>query len=196
MRYAGQSKSIHFACGRALRKTLGLKAREVATFPARSRRHDAANRSVLFPDRRENAFAVLARATDLARQGKDVINLGIGQPDFPTPDHIVEAAVKAPRRPSRLHPGQRHPAAAGSGRCRSAQALFGRGVARGGDDRAGRQGHHVHGDPDVRRTRRRDPLPDPGFPIYRSMIEYTGATPVPVPIREENGFASRRKKRR
>ena len=45
----------------------------------------------------ENAFAVLARATQLAAQGMDVINLGIGQPDFPTPDHIVEAAVKALR---------------------------------------------------------------------------------------------------
>src|SRR6266849_4304425 len=45
----------------------------------------------------ENAFAVLARATALAAQGKDVINLGIGQPDFRTPDHIVEAAAKALR---------------------------------------------------------------------------------------------------
>src|ERR1700728_1151784 len=45
----------------------------------------------------ENAFAVLARATALAAQGHDIINLGIGQPDFRTPDHIVEAAVKALR---------------------------------------------------------------------------------------------------
>src|SRR5690606_39629512 len=45
----------------------------------------------------ENAFAVLARATALAQGGKDVINLGIGQPDFRTPDHIVEAAIKALR---------------------------------------------------------------------------------------------------
>src|SRR5260370_61208 len=45
----------------------------------------------------ENAFAVLARATALAAQGRDVINLGIGQPDFRTPEHIVEAAVKALR---------------------------------------------------------------------------------------------------
>src|SRR5258708_11470998 len=45
----------------------------------------------------ENAFAVLARATTLAAQGRDIINLGIGQPDFRTPDHIVEAAVKALR---------------------------------------------------------------------------------------------------
>src|SRR5947209_3007642 len=45
----------------------------------------------------ENAFAVLARATALSAQGRDIINLGIGQPDFRTPEHIVEAAVKALR---------------------------------------------------------------------------------------------------
>ena len=45
----------------------------------------------------ENAFAVLARATQLSAQGRDIINLGIGQPDFKTPDHIVEAAIKALR---------------------------------------------------------------------------------------------------
>src|SRR5271169_5000632 len=45
----------------------------------------------------ENAFAVLARAGELQRQGRDIINLGIGQPDFSTPPHIVEAAVKALR---------------------------------------------------------------------------------------------------
>ena len=45
----------------------------------------------------ENAFAVLARATELAQQGRDIINLGIGQPDFATPPRIVEAEVKAGR---------------------------------------------------------------------------------------------------
>ncbi|TJV45891.1 MAG: pyridoxal phosphate-dependent aminotransferase, partial [Mesorhizobium sp.] len=45
----------------------------------------------------ENAFAVLARATALAYQGRDIVNLGIGQPDFKTPQHIVEAAIKALR---------------------------------------------------------------------------------------------------
>ncbi|TIT50178.1 MAG: aminotransferase class I/II-fold pyridoxal phosphate-dependent enzyme [Mesorhizobium sp.] len=45
----------------------------------------------------ENAFAVLARATALAQQGRDIVNLGIGQPDFKTPQHIVEAAIKALR---------------------------------------------------------------------------------------------------
>ena len=43
----------------------------------------------------ENAFAVLARATELMRAGRDIINLGIGQPDFPTPPHIVEAAISS-----------------------------------------------------------------------------------------------------
>src|SRR5260370_3799038 len=43
----------------------------------------------------ENAFAVLARATELAAKGRDVVNLGIGQPDFSTPKHIVDAAIKA-----------------------------------------------------------------------------------------------------
>src|SRR6202050_4156430 len=50
----------------------------------------------------ENAFAVLARATRLAAEGRDIINLGIGQPDCRTPDHVVEAAVKALRDG---HPG-------------------------------------------------------------------------------------------
>src|SRR6201988_1027777 len=45
----------------------------------------------------ENAFAVLARANALIAQGRDIINLGIGQPDFRTPEHIVEAAIKALR---------------------------------------------------------------------------------------------------
>ena len=43
----------------------------------------------------ETAFTVLARAAELAAQGRDIINLGIGQPDFPTPDHIVEAGMRA-----------------------------------------------------------------------------------------------------
>ena len=56
-------------------------------------------KTIAFFDRmgEENAFAVLARATALATQGRDIVNLGIGQPDFPTPPHIVEAAVKALR---------------------------------------------------------------------------------------------------
>ena len=45
----------------------------------------------------ETAFEVLARAEVLAREGRDIINLGIGQPDFKTPSHVVESAIKALR---------------------------------------------------------------------------------------------------
>lgn len=138
----------------------------------------------------ENAFAVLARAQALAAQGKHVINLGIGQPDFKTPPHIVEAAVSA------LQNGEHgYTAATGIPALREAVAA----------ELGSRYNTSVNeelitimpggkvtmfaailmlGKPGV------DILyPDPGFPIYRSMIEYTGANPVPIPIREENGFA-------
>jgi aspartate aminotransferase len=138
----------------------------------------------------ENAFAVLAKAAELQRQGRDIINLGIGQPDFSTPDHIVEAAVKA------LRDGQ-HGYTAATGILPLREAVCA--------DLARRHGVEVSpelvmivpggkvtmymailmfGEPGV------DILyPDPGFPIYRSMIEFTGARAIPVPVREENGFA-------
>ena len=138
----------------------------------------------------ENAFAVLARATDLASQGRDVINLGIGQPDFRTPDHIVEAAVKA------LHDGHHgYTPANGIRPLREAVAadtLRRTGVEVSPDRVMIVPGGKVtmfsailmFGEPGA------DILyPDPGFPIYRSMIEFTGANPIPIPIREENGFA-------
>jgi aspartate aminotransferase len=138
----------------------------------------------------ENAFAVLARANALAAQGKDIINLGIGQPDFRTPDHIAEAAIQAIKDG---HHG--YTAATGIPVLREAVSA----------DLHKRYGVEVSpesvmimpggkptmfmsilmfGQPGVEIM-----YPDPGFPIYRSMIEYTGATPVPIPIREENGFA-------
>jgi aspartate/methionine/tyrosine aminotransferase len=138
----------------------------------------------------ENAFAVLARANALAAQGRDIINLGIGQPDFRTPDHIVEAAVKALRDG---HHG--YTAANGIPPLREAVSA----------DLNKRYGVEVSPDsvmimPGGKPTMFMSILmfgepgaeimyPDPGFPIYRSMIEFTGATPVPIPIREENGFA-------
>ncbi len=138
----------------------------------------------------ENAFAVLARATQLAAQGRDIINLGIGQPDFRTPDHIVEAAVKALRDG---HHG--YTPAVGILPLREAVAadLHKRyGAAVSPDEVMIMPGGKptmfmsilMFGQPGVEIM-----YPDPGFPIYRSMIEYTGATPVPIPIREENGFA-------
>src|SRR3954466_2585224 len=138
----------------------------------------------------ENAFAVLARATELASQGRDVINLGIGQPDFRTPDHIVEAAVKA------LRDGAHgYTPATGILPLREAVAAdlhkrFGVDVSPGevmimpGGKPTMFMSIMMFGEPGA------DILyPDPGFPIYRSMIEYTGARPIPVPVREQNGFA-------
>jgi aspartate/methionine/tyrosine aminotransferase len=138
----------------------------------------------------ENAFAVLARATELVAQGRDVINLGIGQPDFRTPDFIVEAAVKALRDG---HHG--YTPAVGIAPLREAvaadlHARFDVAVSPAqvmilpGGKPTMFMSILMFGEPGA------DILyPDPGFPIYRSMIEYTGARPVPVPIREENGFA-------
>ena len=138
----------------------------------------------------ENAFAVLARANALAAQGMDVINLGIGQPDFPTPPHIVEAAVKA------MRDGQHgYTAATGIPQLREAVAgdLHRRfDVEVSPDNVLIVPGGKVtmftaimmFGEPGVEIM-----YPDPGFPIYRSMIEFTGATPIPVPIREDRGFA-------
>ena len=138
----------------------------------------------------ENAFAVLARATELQRQGKDIINLAIGQPDFRTPEHIVEAAIKALRDG---HHG--YTPATGILPLREAVAadLHKRfNVTVDPDLVMIMPGGKVtmfmailmFGEPGVEIM-----YPDPGFPIYRSMIEFTGATPVPVPIREANGFA-------
>ena len=138
----------------------------------------------------ENAFAVLARATDLARQGKDVINLGIGQPDFPTPDHIVEAAVKALRdghhgyTPANGILPLREAVAADLHKRFSVEVSPEEVMIVPGGKVTMFMAILMFGEPGAEIL-----YPDPGFPIYRSMIEYTGATPVPVPIREENGFA-------
>ena len=138
----------------------------------------------------ENAFAVLARAAELQRQGRDIINLGIGQPDFKTPPHIVEAAVKA------LRDGEHgYTDATGIAPLREAVA----------EDLHRRLKVEVSPDlvlivPGGKVTmfmailmfgeRGADIVyPDPGFPIYRSMIEFTGARPIPAPMRETNGFA-------
>ncbi|MDX2156398.1 MAG: pyridoxal phosphate-dependent aminotransferase [Hyphomicrobiaceae bacterium] len=138
----------------------------------------------------ETAFEVLARAAELQRQGKDIINLGIGQPDFQTPGHIVEAAIKA------LRDGH-HGYTPANGILPLREA-----VARDLNRR-----HGVEVDPDLvvimpggKPTMFFAVLmfgtpgteimyPDPGFPIYRSMIQYTGAKPVPIALREANGFA-------
>jgi aspartate aminotransferase len=138
----------------------------------------------------ENAFAVLARATELAQSGKDIINLGIGQPDFRTPDHIVEAAIKA------LRDGH-HGYTPATGLLATREAVARRTFTTTGVEISpecvmimpgGKPTMYaaivMFGEPGAEIL-----YPDPGFPIYKSMIDFTGAKAVPVPIREENGFA-------
>ena len=132
----------------------------------------------------ETAFEVLARANALAAQGRSIINLGIGQPDFPTPEHIVEAGRKALADGHHGYTaGQRHPRAARGGGGRPLPPAPGRGLARPRARRPGRQGHDVLRDPDVRRTRGRDPLSEPELPDLRErdpvFRRHTGADPAP-----------------
>ena len=138
----------------------------------------------------ESAFEVLARAKALEAAGKRVIHLEIGEPDFPTATHIADAAVEA------LRGGQTHYVPApGIPALREAVAAF--------LDVTGR----LRGiSPDrVVVTPGAKPImffsilalcgpgdevlyPDPGFPMYESIAAFAGATPVPVPLREANGF--------
>ncbi|MCR9176179.1 MAG: pyridoxal phosphate-dependent aminotransferase [Alphaproteobacteria bacterium] len=138
----------------------------------------------------ETAFEVLARANALAATGKSIINLGIGQPDFKTPEHIVEAGIRALRDG---HHG--YTPAAGIPELRTA-------VARDLNAR-----HRVEIDPgQVMIMPGGKPTmffaclmygeagteilyPNPGFPIYESAIKFSGATAVPYPLQEETGFA-------
>src|SRR5215207_7356262 len=138
----------------------------------------------------ENAFAVLARATALAAEGKDIINLGIGQPDFPTPAHIVEAAIKALRdghhgyTPATGILPLRQAVAADLHRRFAVEVSPDCVMILPGGKVTMFAAILMFGEPGAEIL-----YPDPGFPIYRSMSEFTGATPIPVPIREENGFA-------
>ena len=138
----------------------------------------------------ETAFAILARATQLMREGKDIINLGIGQPDFKTPGHIVEAAVKA------LHYGHHgYTPAPGIMPLREAVAadvLKYRGVEVSPEQVMVVPGGKMtmffaimmFGEPGAEIL-----YPNPGFPIYESMIKYTGAKAVPIELHEDKGFS-------
>lgn len=138
----------------------------------------------------ETAFEVLARAADLSAQGKDIINLGIGQPDFKTPPHIVEAAIKA------LRDGH-HGYTPANGILPLREAVT--------KDLHKRHGVSVNPSNVVIMPGGKPTMffailmfgqpgaeimyPDPGFPIYRSMILYSGAKAVPIALKEKNGFA-------
>jgi len=138
----------------------------------------------------ENAFAVLARANALAAAGKSIINLGIGQPDFPTPQHIVDAAVQALKdghhgyTPATGIPELREAVANNLATRYNTTVSADNVIIVPGGKVTMFAAILMFGKPGV------DILyPDPGFPIYRSMIEFTGANPVPIPIREKNQFA-------
>jgi aspartate aminotransferase len=138
----------------------------------------------------ETAFQVLARAEDLARKGRSIINLGIGQPDFKTPEHVVEAAVKALRDGHHGYtPAQgilplREAVAADLNRRHGVDVDPATVMIMPGGKPTMFFAMLMFGEPGSEIM-----YPDPGFPIYRSMIEYTGATPVPIALKEENGFA-------
>ena len=138
----------------------------------------------------ESAFEVLARAEALSQQGKDIINLGIGQPDFRTPNHIVEAAIKALRDG---HHG--YTPAPGILPLREAVAkeLFNsRGVEVNPNHLVCVPGGKVtmfftilmFGEPGAEIM-----YPNPGFPIYESVINYSGAKAIPIPQNESNDFS-------
>lgn len=137
----------------------------------------------------ETAFAVLQRARALEAQGRDVVHLQLGEPDFATPENIVNAAVEA-LRSGWTHYGP----AAGDPELRASIADYierSRGARYRPEQVIVTPGGKPimfylmlavldEGDEAI--------YPDPGFPIYRSMIEFSGARAVPAPLREENQF--------
>jgi len=138
----------------------------------------------------ESAFTVLARAQVLAAQGRDIINLGIGQPDFQTPDHIVEAGIKALRdghhgyTPANGIPALREAVAADLNRRHGVEVNPDNVVVVPGGKPTMFFAVLMFGQPGVEIM-----YPNPGFPIYESVIRYSGATPVPIALEESKGFA-------
>lgn len=138
----------------------------------------------------ESAFVVLARAQQLMAQGKDIINLGIGQPDFKTPAHIVEAGIKALRdghhgyTPANGLPALREAVAADLHRRHNVEVNPDNVVVVPGGKPTMFFAIMMFGQPGAEIM-----YPNPGFPIYESVIKYSGATPVPMALKEENGFA-------
>lgn len=137
----------------------------------------------------ESAFEVLARARELEKQGKSVIHLEIGEPDFATPSHIVETAVNA------LRAGETHYGpSAGLPETKEAIARYVR-ESRGVDVNA----DWVVVTPGAKPIMffaifaLVDPgdeviYPNPGFPIYESVIRFVGGRPIPIQLHEENDF--------
>ncbi|HYB57811.1 MAG TPA: pyridoxal phosphate-dependent aminotransferase [Alphaproteobacteria bacterium] len=138
----------------------------------------------------ETAFEVLARANALAATGRDIINLGIGQPDFKTPEHIVEAGCKALRdghhgyTPAAGIPDLRAAVSADLHRRHGVEVDPGRVLIVPGGKVTMFFAILIFGEPGAEIL-----YPNPGFPIYESVINFTGAKAVPIPLYEENGFS-------
>src|SRR3989454_1387058 len=137
----------------------------------------------------ESAYEVLAKARELEKQGKKIIHLEIGEPDFPTPAHVIEAGKRALDEgwtkygPSSGFPELREAIAAHVSRTRNIEV--------GADNVCVVPG----GKPVmffsmVALLEAGDEViyPNPGFPIYESMIRFLGAKPVPIPLQESRGF--------
>jgi aspartate aminotransferase len=138
----------------------------------------------------ETAFEVLARANALAAQGRSIINLGIGQPDFPTPAHIVEAGRKALAdghhgyTPANGIPPLRAAVAADLWRRHRVEVSADQVLVVPGGKVTMFFAIMIFGEPGTEIL-----YPNPGFPIYESVIKFSGATPVPVPLYESKGFS-------
>ena len=160
-----------------------------ATMPAQTQ-HELRLASRMLRLGTETAFEVLNRARALEKQGKEIIHLEIGEPDFDTPANVIEAAVDA------LHKGWTHYGpAAGLPDLRQAIAEY---VSRTRNIRVASEEVVVvpggkpimfftilalvdEGDEVI--------YPNPGFPIYESMINYVGGRAIPIPLREERDFS-------
>jgi aspartate aminotransferase len=138
----------------------------------------------------ETAFDVLDRAAALSQQGRDVINLGIGQPDFPTAPHIVEAAVKALRDGHHGYtatpgiPALREAVAADLHRRHGVEVDPRHIVVVPGGKVTMFFAILMFGEPGVEIL-----YPNPGFPIYESMINFSGAAALPFSLPEAKGFS-------
>ncbi|HZS66679.1 MAG TPA: pyridoxal phosphate-dependent aminotransferase [Burkholderiales bacterium] len=141
----------------------------------------------------ENAFVVLAEVNALAREGKDIISFCIGQPDFPAPENVQQAAIRAIREgrhgytPSAGIDELREAAARYMAAMRGGLPVRAQDVVVG----AGAKPFIAYAILSTADFGAGDEViyPNPGFPIYESQILASGAKPVPIHLREKRGFS-------
>ena len=137
----------------------------------------------------ETAFEVLAKARELEAQGREIIHMEIGEPDFDTPQHIVEASVEALRQgythygPTPGLPELREAIARNSREVRGVDTAPSQVVVTPGAKPIMFYVMLALGEPGVEII-----YPNPGFPIYESMVKFSGATAVPMQLIEERGY--------